>query len=285
MISFRIFFMILACLACLVHPATAQDAGGYDEEIVMEEIVLSPEMREFLADKIETFSLEIQNLLESVDGAQESQLKAIKRYVNAHDLKWTSFSEPVQDLIASDDELLSSVVRYRETRQKTAEAIEAREKTLKQMTEFVVAERTIAKHVKQCEKTYKEAFSYSLLEKMTPDLEKLKAKDLLLMEELTKHYEAARQAANDNKVLTPRWEKLDSEFITIRSYSQQMQQLEYKPLLQRVKDYILSLAAVAIILLFISFIVLRIKTIRDMKKAAEKARKLRELQNPNIPTI
>lgn len=285
MISLKRFFMILACLACLIHPATAQDVGGYDEEAIMEEIELSPEMHEYLADKIETFSLEIQNLLESIDGAQESQLKAIKRYVNAHDLKWTSFSGPVQDLIASDDELVANVSIHQEIRQKTTEAIEAREKTLKQLTEFVAAERAIAQHVKHYEKLYKEAFTYSLVEKMTPELEKLKAKDLLLMEELTKHYEAAHQAAIDNKILTPRWEKLDSHYVSIKSYSQQIQQLEYKPLLQRIKDYILSLAAVAIILLFFSFIVIRIKAIHDMKKAAEEARKLREQQNANIPTI
>lgn len=285
MISIKKYSIILAFLALLIHPATAQDAGGYDEEIIMEEIVLSPEMREFLADKIETFSLEIHNLLESVNGAQDAQLKAIKRYVNAHDLKWKSFSEPVQDLIASDDELLSNVSVYQETRQKTTEAIEAREKTLTQLTEFVAAERAIAKHVERYEKLYKEAFAYSLVEEKTPELEKLKAKDLLQMKELSMHYEAAHQAANDNKILTPRWEKLDGQFISIRSFSQQIQQLEYKPLLQRIKDYILSLAAVAIILLFISFIALRIKTLQDMKKAAEEARKLREQQNQNIPTI
>ena len=74
-------------------------------------------------------------------------------------------------------------------------------------------------------------------------------------------------------------------YITQGTLSQQIQQLEYKSLMQRAKDYIMSMAAVAIILLFLSFILLRIKSMRDMKKAADEAKKLREQQNSNIPTI
>lgn len=285
MITLKRFFLLWVCLTALVHPVMAQDEVGLDEVAIMEEVELSPELREYLAEKIESFSLEIQNLFESVEGAQEPQLKAIKRYVSAHDLKWTAFVGSVQDLIASDDNLVASVAGYQETRKKTDAAIEAREKSLSQLTDFVAAERAISQHVKQYEKLYKQAFSYSLVEKLTPELEKLKAKDLLLMEELSKHYENAHEAAKDNKMLTARWERLDSHYISIKSFSQQIQQLEYKSLMQRAKDYIMSMAAVAIILLFISFILLRIKSMRDMKKAADEAKKLREQQNSNIPTI
>lgn len=285
MTTLKRLFLLLACLTFLTHPAVAQDESVIDEAAIMEEVELSSELQEFLAEKIENFSQEIQNLFESVDGAQDSQLKAIKRYVSAHDLRWQSFLGSVQDLIASDDDLVSSVSVYQEIRQNTGAAIEAREKTLRQLADFVTSERVISQHVKQYEKLYKEAFSYSLIEQKSPDLEKLKAKDLLLMEDLAKNYELAHEAAKDNKMLTSRWEKLDNNYIHIKSYSQQIQQLEYKPLVQRAKDYVMSLAAVAIIILFFSFIVLRIKSISSMKKAAEEAKKLREQQNSNIPTI
>lgn len=285
MIAIKRFFLIVASLAFLIHPAMAQDEPGYDEEAPLEEIILSPAMRDYLANQVETYVMSIQNLLESVDGAQETQLRGIKRYVSAHDIKWTSFYEAEKDLLASDDDLLDQVAFYQETRQKTTVALEAREKALQQMADFVNAERTIAQHVKVYEKLYKDAFSYSLAEQLTPELEKVKAKDLLLMEDLNTQYEAAHQAAKDNKILSARWEKLDSHFIAIKSNSQQIQQLEYKPFLERIKDYVLSLAAVAILLMFVSFVWMRIKAFQTMRKAAEEAKKQRDLLNQNIPTI
>lgn len=285
MILIKRFFLILACLAFGLRPVLAQDVGGSDEESALEEIVLSDEMRQILAAKIEGFTMSIDNLLESVAGTQEPQLKAIRRYASALDMKWSNFYDTNLDLIAADDSLLEAASVFQETRQKTTDAIEAREKTLKQLVDFVSAERFISQHVKQHEKLYKDAFTYSLIEKMTPQLEELKAKDQLLMGELSQHYEVAHQAALDNKVLKARWEKLDKHFISIKGYSQQIQQLEYKPLLQRVKDYIMSLAAVAIIILFFSFIVIRLKAAQAMKKAAEEAKKQREQLNANIPTI
>lgn len=276
---------MVACLACMIHPAMAQDEAGYEEEVPQEEIVLSPATRDYLSNQVETYVMSIQNLLESIDGAQEPQLKGIKRYVSAHDMKWTSFYEAEKDLLASDDELLAQVTIYQEIRQKTTEVLEAREKALQQMTDFVNAERIIAQHVKVYEKLYKDAFSYSLAEQLAPELEKVKAKDLLLMEDLNAQYEAAHQAVKNNIILTARWEKLDSHFIAIRSNSQQIQQLEYKPFLERIKDYVLSMAAVAILLMFISFVVMRIKAFQTMRKAAEEAKKQRDLLNQNIPTI
>ena len=285
MIAIKRYFLIVASLAFLAHSAMAQDEAGYAEEAPLEEIVLSPAMRDHLANQVETYVMSIQNLLESVDGAQEPQLKGIKRYVSAHDMKWTTFYEAEKDLLASDDELLAQVTIYQEIRQKTTAVLEAREKALQQMSDFVNAERVIAQHVKVYEKLYKDAFSYSLTEQLAPELEKIKSKDLLLMEDLNTQYEAAHQAAKDNQILSARWEKLDSHFIAIKSNSQQIQQLEYKPFLERIKDYVLSLAAVAILLMFVSFVVMRIRAFQAMKKAAEEARKQRELLNQNIPTI
>gem|GEM_PF-3650659 len=279
------FFLILACLCFLIHPAMAQGAVEIDEEAAMEEIELSKEMIEYLSDKIETYTDGAASLLESVDGAQMPQLNAIKRYANALDLKWANFYESQQALIASDEQLMEAVTIYLETRQRTTGAIDAREKTLTQFADFVAAERIIAQNVKPYEKMYKDALTYSLVEKTAPELEKLKAKDLMLMEELTQQYTTAQQAYKDNKVLKKRWEKLDNNFIDIKGHSQQIQQMEYKPFVQRIKDHVMSLAAVAIIVMFFSFIIIRIKAARDIKKAAEEAKKQRDLLNQNIPTI
>ena len=263
---------MVACLACMIHPAMAQDEAGYEEEVPQEEIVLSPATRDYLSNQVETYVMSIQNLLESIDGAQEPQLKGIKRYVSAHDMKWTSFYEAEKDLLASDDELLAQVTIYQEIRQKTTEVLEAREKALQQMTDFVNAERIIAQHVKVYEKLYKDAFSYSLAEQLAPELEKVKAKDLLLMEDLNAQYEAAHQAVKNNIILTARWEKLDSHFIAIRSNSQQIQQLEGEigaQLFERTKHSVILTEAGE------ELLPLALKTIEDSEVCANRMRDLK----------
>ena len=67
--------------------------------------------------------------------------------------------------------------------------------------------------------------------------------------------------------------------------SEKIQALEYKPLLERIKDYLYSLAAVAMILLFLNMVQAKIKA---LKQARENAKKLREMMNneeSDYPTI
>jgi hypothetical protein len=69
---------------------------------------------------------------------------------------------------------------------------------------------------------------------------------------------------------------LDEQFVVMKSVSEKVQTLEYKPLFQRVKDYIMGLAAVAIILLFVSMMLTKYKAYKD--KVAN-LKKVNEMMN------
>ena len=56
---------------------------------------------------------------------------------------------------------------------------------------------------------------------------------------------------------------LDEQFVIMKSVSEKVQALEYKPFIQRVKDYVLGVAAVAIILLFLNGMMTRFKAYRE----------------------
>jgi hypothetical protein len=60
--------------------------------------------------------------------------------------------------------------------------------------------------------------------------------------------------------------------------------MAYKPFIQRIKDYLLGFAAVAILLLFFNLMSSKMKTI---KQAREQAKKMKDMMagHHNYPTI
>ena len=69
---------------------------------------------------------------------------------------------------------------------------------------------------------------------------------------------------------------LEEQFVVMKSVSEKVQALEYKPLFQRVKDYIMGLAAVSIILLFISMMISKYKA---YKSKLDNLKKMNEMMN------
>ena len=68
--------------------------------------------------------------------------------------------------------------------------------------------------------------------------------------------------------------------------SEKIKAMAYKPFIQRIKDYLLGLAAVAILLLFFNLAVTRLVAVKKAYKSMQQYKKLMKInENENYPTI
>ena len=110
----------------------------------------------------------------------------------------------------------------------------------------------------------------SLVKQLGPKLEKVKAKEQILFTELQNNYNLAKSACELVPSLSKRMEILDEQYVIMKSVSEKVQALEYKPFIQRIKDYVLGLACVAVILLFLNGMWAKFKAYREKVASMKK---------------
>ena len=79
-------------------------------------------------------------------------------------------------------------------------------------------------------------------------------------------------------------EAIDNKYFQLQSVSAKIQTIEYKPFIQRIKDYLIGLAAVAILLMFFNLLNAKIKTLKAARDQAKKMKDMMDGQH-NYPTI
>lgn len=217
----------------------------------------------------------------------KQRMKNYDQRYNSLDVMWTTYTQAQQMDIANNEDLMKMVADIEQLKQTVKDTLDIRSGMVKAVEDFANADQLIMSQVPVYKKLYKRAFQLSLVQKLTPQLEKLKARESLIFEKLQVGYEAAKSASEQVPSLQPRMNVIDEQFVVIKSVSEKIQTLEYKPIIQRVKDYLLGLAAVAVILLFISMLRNKYKAYKDklanMKKLDELMKK--QGKGTQYPTI
>lgn len=220
------------------------------------------------------------DLLEAIAG----RLRQLSRAVSSFTTRWDAYSQAQQVYIADNDSLLNCLADIQQMGQMVSDSLASRQQQYDQLAAFSKAEKLIWSHDRHYRKLYKLAAEYSLSPKLAAKLEKVKAEDQALFDDIESQYTQAKTAAETFPGLKIRMESLGDKFFQLQSVSAKIQAMEYKPFIQRIKDYLIGLAAVAILLMFINLMNAKIKTI---KQAREQAKKMKDMLNGqhNYPTI
>ena len=238
-----------------------------------------------LEGKLLLFVDKINAIAADVPYANLKQLEKADKEMAAIDNKWNVFTQAYQLDIASDEKLLDLTTKYQEDKQQLTDTIQSLRQRLESFEAFLTAEKYIKGQTDPYLKWQEEAMRYSQLEKLAPMLEKLKVKEQLAVAELDKNYETARAAAQTYAQLQDRMKKVEENYIELKSISETIQAAEYKPLIERIKDYLLSFAAVAIILMFINMVHAKIQSYKQLRKSAEEYKKAMMGNDEDIPSI
>ena len=220
------------------------------------------------------------SLLDVVSGRLNSLANAVKSF----SVRWNTYSQAQQVYIADNDSLLNKVALIEQMQQTVTDTLTARQKQFEQLSAFTKAEHFIWGQDKKYRALYQDATKYSLSPKLASQLEKVKAEEANIFTEIQTNFNQAKEAAEAFPGLQLRMKGMEKKFIELQSVSTKIQEMAYKPFIQRIKDYLLGLAAVAILMMFLNLFSQKLKS---LKAARDQAKKMKEtmMGQRDYPTI
>ena len=290
------FLGLMIGLLFLSHTLLAQeeetpvstDVAELKAEIELRLSQFSDELNQMLVVGQMNFSVDGSvGVSQSVVNAMAERLKNLNQSYNALDVKWNTYYQAQQMDIANDEELMNKVAGLEALKQTVKDTLDSKTLSVESIIKFADADKFIISQVAVYKNLYQKAYKLSLLKKLAPQLEKVKAKEQLVFTELQTHYDQAKASCEVVPVLSKRMTVLDEQYVVMKSVSEKVQALEYKPFFQRVKDYVLGFAAVAIILMFFNMSMAKFKAYRDKVNNLGKYKKMLDNQGKgtNYPTI
>ena len=298
------FLGLLIGLAFMTKPVLAQENAVATD--VAAAPAISPEdltLRMEIAARLNQFSDDLNQLMAvgkvnlSVDcmygiprtvvEAMEQRMQSMNQEYNKIDVKWNTYYQAQQMDIANSEDLMTMVASVEELKQAVKDTLDSKTEAVESVGKFASADKFILSQVNVYKSLYKKAYQLSLVQKLAPQLEKVKAKEQVLFADLQNNYNEAKAASELVPSLKPRMELLDKQFVVMKSVSEKVQALEYKPLFQRAKDYVMGLAAGAIIMMFFNGMLAKFNA---YKQKVASMKKYNEMLNNNgqakqYPTI
>lgn len=217
---------------------------------------------------------------------QTYRLRTLERNLKALDVRWNNYYPMQQWEISQDESLVAGVEQFELLKQEAADSLEVRKQMIQSVQDFADAQS----YMESLDSTYnrlgKQAFELSLTSRTAPLLEKQKKKEELLFATVQEKYDKARAAQQLHMISDERMGQLEDLYAALKSKSDTIQAMQYKPLIQRIKDYLLGLAAVAVLLMFVSMVQAKIKTAKELRESAKKYKETLKLNgNDEYPTI
>lgn len=273
--------IVIFCICCMNFWACNQIVMGQEDQSSFEDQLLVFE----IAEKLISYNDQLTELQESVSQGSQEDLSTLDKHVASIDVKWNFYKDGNQVMIMENDSLLQIVADYEILKQELIDSITVKKQYFEAEKNMVEAEKIFSSQDSVYAQLYQEALEYSLVKDLAPLLEKLKIKEQILFAELQEEYVKSKAVGEEYPMLLQRSQKLEEQFIDLKSSSEKIQALEYKPLFQRIKDYLFGLAAVAMILMFISVIQSKIKVWRQNVENAKKMREMMKQGEDDYPTI
>lgn len=216
--------------------------------------------------------------------AVSERLKALSSALNSFSTRWNTYSSAQQVYIADNDSLLNRVAVIQQMQQIVTDTLALRQQQRDHLVAFSTAEKFIWGQDKTYRQLYQKAIQFSMSSKLAAQLEKVKAEEQTLSADVEKYYGQAKEAASTFPGLQLRMKAMENKVFELQTVSAKIQEMAYKPFIQRIKDYLIGLAAVAVVLMFVNLMNSKIKL---LKQTRDQAKKMKEMMNGqrNYPTI
>ena len=217
---------------------------------------------------------------------QAYRLRTLEQSLKSMGVRWDNYYATQQWEISQDEGLMASMERFVLMQQEAADSLEMRKKMLQAVQDYADARTYMAGLDSTYNRLGKQAFQLSLTSKTAPLLEKQKAKEQLIFATVEEKFAKAQEAGRLHVLSDQRMAELDDSYAVLKNKSDAIQAMQYKPLVQRIKDYLMSLAAVAVLLMFVSMVRARIKSAKDARENLKKYKDTLKLNGKDdYPTI
>lgn len=229
---------------------------------------------------------DLSQLQLSLVNAYEWRINQVEAKFQAFSSRWNTYFVAQQYEIAAREDLMDRVAELDVLKQAVADSLEVRKQVCAALRDFCEAEAFIMRQDSAYRRMYSRASKLSLIGKTAPLLEKLKASEQLRFAKIEESYGKVKTAVELVPALSSRAAVIDEQYITLKAMSEKITAMAYKPFIQRIKDYLLGFAAVAIILLFFNLMISKFSAIRKTYKSMQQYKKLmKSNESGNYPTI
>jgi hypothetical protein len=292
MMKIKELLISILIMSVLPTAAWAQNEMSVEEELDSTYTEIHYRMMQFQEELMQIgavsgFRMDIDTEMPLTDQLLDAislRLRAISRAVNSFSSRCDAYSQAQQVYIADNDSLLNKLAEIQQMQQMVTDTLASRQQQFEKLSAFSKAETFIWRQDKIYRKLYKQAVQFSLSPKLAAKLEKVKAEEQAVFADIETNYSQAKTAVESFPGLNLRMEAIDNKYFQLQSVSAKIQTIEYKPFIQRIKDYLIGLAAVAILLMFFNLLNAKIKTLKAARDQAKKMKDMMEGQH-NYPTI
>lgn len=311
MLRLKIHIVLSIFFMSITHSGYAQDNQylnspdqmiGAEDTYMEEEDYLSEMKRLELRERVDGFLEELNDINNSytrpfkINREQRLSKNYIKRLsddvrtnerkMKSLDLRWNIFYQTEQSAIASDETLLTMVEDLNAIKIAVEDSVASRQRIVQAINDFNAAEKFLSSQDTVYKVLGRKGMELSMTSKTAPQLENLKVKEQIIFADIQSHYDKAREGAKLFKVPQQDMENLDNRYASLKNKSAKIQEMAYVPFIQRIKDYLLGAAAVAIIIMFVNMMVSKLKAAKKMKENLKKYQDtLNQNGNNDIPTI
>ena len=280
-------WMLLGLWSC-VFTAVGQELLPMAQEPTQEEAApaLSEELLLEMSEKMEGFLSELTELSEDIPQTKTANaLAAVRRRLTSLNVRWDAYNTLMQMDIAQSELLMELVAQFQTTQQQVTEAMDQQQLVMEAIVRFRAVERQFPNYEKRYEELEQEAISYSLIAKTADLLAQVKGKEQLLFQEVDQQFMAAKEAVALVPTLTTEGARLENRYLVLKQKSEVIQAAAYKSPIERIKDYVMTFAAVAIILMFFSMVQSKLKALKAARENAKQYQEMLQKNNSEIPTI
>ena len=257
------------------EPTQEEAAPALSEELLLE-----------MSEKMEGFLSELTELSEDIPQTKTANaLAAVRRRLTSLNVRWDAYNTLMQMDIAQSELLMELVAQFQTSQQQVTEAMDQQQLVLEAIVRFREVERQFPNYEKRYEELEQEAISYSLIAKTADLLAQVKGKEQLLFQEVDQQFMAAKEAVALVPALTTEGARLENRYLVLKQKSEVIQAAAYKSLIERIKDYVMTFAAVAIILMFFSMVQSKLKALKAARENAKQYQEMLQKNNSEIPTI
>ena len=285
-------WLLIIFVSMLPSVAWAQEEMSAEEELDSAYTDINEHMELFQEELIQLnalcrFRMEIDMempLNEPLLDVLSERLKSLSMAMNSFSTRWDTYSAAQQVYIADNDSLLNRAALIQQMRQAVTDTLALRQQQRDQLVAFSTAEQFIWGQDKNYRQLYKKAVQYSATPMLAAQLEKVKAEEQALTADVNKYYGQAKEAATTFPGLQLRMQAMENKVFELQTVSAKIQEMAYKPFIQRIKDYLMGLACVAILLMGLNLLKSKLALVKQARDQAKKLKGLTGGQH-NYPTI
>jgi hypothetical protein len=285
-------WLLIIFVCMLPSVAWAQEEMSAEEELDSAYTDINEHMELFQEELIQLnalcrFRMDIDMempLNEPLLDVLSERLKSLSMAMNSFSTRWDTYSAAQQVYIADNDSLLNRAALIQQMRQAVTDTLALRQQQRDQLVAFSTAEQFIWGQDKNYRQLYKKAVQYSATPMLAAQLEKVKAEEQALTADVNKYYSQAKEAATTFPGLQLRKQAMENKVFELQTVSAKIQEMAYKPFIQRIKDYLMGLACVAILLMGLNLLKSKLALVKQARDQAKKLKGLTGGQH-NYPTI